>query len=114
MVSTTRQYDIIVFGATGYTGKYTSEHIVQNLPIDLKWAIAGRSTSKLQTLANELKALNPDRTPPGIEESSLDPSQLSALARKTRIFLNTVGPFAKYGTPVVEACIDNGTHYFDM
>ena len=63
---------------------------------------------------DELKALNPDRTPPGIEESSLDSSQLTALARKTKILLTTVGPYAKYGTPTMEACIKTGTHYFDV
>lgn len=60
-----RQYDLIVFGATGYTGKLTAEHIATSLPTDLKWALAGRSQSKLQAVAAEVKALNPDRIQPG-------------------------------------------------
>ena len=60
-----RQYDIVVYGASGFTGKFTCEHIVTHLPTDLKWAIAGRSAFKLHAVVNELKALNSDRTPPG-------------------------------------------------
>lgn len=114
MADSSRQYDIIVFGATGYTGKYTCEHIVTSFPTDLKWAVAGRSRTKLQAVVDELKSLNADRTPPAIEECSLDPSQLSTLVSKTKVLLTTVGPYAKHGTPVVEACVKNGTHYFDI
>ncbi|KAF2225126.1 Saccharopine dehydrogenase-domain-containing protein [Elsinoe ampelina] len=109
-----RQYDLVVFGATGFTGKYTAEHVATDLPTDVKWAIAGRSTSKLQALVDELKQLNPDRPSPAIEECSLDKQQLDTLAKKTRVLLTTVGPYAKYGTPVLEACVNNGTHYFDV
>lgn len=49
-----------------------------------------------------------------IEECSLDKTQLSGLAKKTKIILTTVGPYSKYGTPVLEACIENGAHYFDV
>jgi short subunit dehydrogenase-like uncharacterized protein len=64
-MSASRQYDIVVFGATGYTGKLTAEHITTQLPTDLKWALAGRSASKLEAVAAECKALNPDRVQPG-------------------------------------------------
>lgn len=60
-----RQYDIIVWGASGYTGKYTAEHIAKHLPTDLKWALAGRSASKLEAVAADCKSVNPDRIPPG-------------------------------------------------
>ena len=60
-----RQYDIVLLGATGYTGALTAEHIAQNLPTNLKWAIAGRSSSKLEALATKLKQLNSDRLQPG-------------------------------------------------
>ncbi|KAL9630721.1 MAG: hypothetical protein Q9164_006276 [Protoblastenia rupestris] len=59
-----RTYDLIVFGATGYTGKLTAEHITTHLPTDLKWAVAGRSETKLSGIVNELKTLNADRTQP--------------------------------------------------
>lgn len=60
-----RKYELIVFGATGFTGKYTCEHIVSHLPTDLMWAVAGRSESKLQCLVDELRSSNPDRVAPG-------------------------------------------------
>lgn len=59
------QYDLIVLGATGYTGKLCAEHITKNLPTNSKWAIAGRSHSKLAALIAELEAINRDRTKPG-------------------------------------------------
>lgn len=64
IMSTERQYDIVLFGATGYTGKLTAEYITTNLPTDIKWAIAGRSAGKLKAVAAECKALNPDRSQP--------------------------------------------------
>lgn len=60
-----RAYDIVVVGATGYTGAITATHIAEHLPTYLKWAIAGRSGVKLDALATELKKLSPDRLQPG-------------------------------------------------
>lgn len=125
-----RKYDLIVLGATGHTGKLCAEYITRSLPTSLKWAVAGRSQSKLSSLVDELKGINPDRIPPGksiipscrsipayhrpeIEISTLDPQDLHSLARKTKIFINTVGPYHLYSSPVVEACAVNGTHYLD-
>jgi short subunit dehydrogenase-like uncharacterized protein len=65
-MSAFRQYNLVVFGATGYTGKLTAEQIATHLPTDLKWAIAGRSESKLKDVATECKALNPNRSQPGM------------------------------------------------
>ena len=66
-----RQYELILFGATGYTGKLTAEWISQHLPTDLKWAVAGRNTKKLQDVVEDLRKLSPDRKQPG-EYSYLD------------------------------------------
>lgn len=60
-----RPYDIVVLGASGYTGKLTAEYITKSLPTDLRWAIAGRSQSKLESVAAECKTLNVDRVQPG-------------------------------------------------
>ena len=109
-----REYELVLLGATGYTGKYCAEHIVTRLPTDLKWAVAGRSSSKLSNLLDEIKTLNPDRLHPGIEVASLATEDLDSLARKTQVLINTVGPYYRYGTPVVEACAKNGTHYLDV
>ncbi|KAK3065631.1 hypothetical protein LTR53_018201, partial [Teratosphaeriaceae sp. CCFEE 6253] len=113
MAQQDRQYECVVFGATGYTGKYTCEHIATHLPTDFKWAVAGRSQGKLEQLAEELKTLNPDRSQPGIETARLNREDLLGLARKTKVLITTVGPYHKYGTAVVEACAETGTHYLD-
>ncbi len=65
MTTRSRPYELIVLGATGYTGKLTAEYIATSLPIDLKWAIAGRNEKKLRDIANELRLLNNDRLQPG-------------------------------------------------
>ncbi|KAF7543343.1 hypothetical protein G7Z17_g10814 [Cylindrodendrum hubeiense] len=109
-----RQYDIVVFGATGYTGKLTAEYITTNLPTDLKWAIAGRSESKLQAVVDECKRLNSDRLAPAIEIANLNDEGLSALTKKTCVLLTTVGPYALYGEHAFKACAENGTHYVDV
>ena len=108
-----RKYEIVLLGATGYTGKYCAEHIVKNLPTDLRWAVAGRNESKLSTLVEDIKSLNTDRLEPGVEIASLRPEDLDLLVKKTKLLITTVGPFHKYGSPVVEACARNGTHYVD-
>ena len=65
MSAESKQYELVLFGATGYTGRLCAEHITTHLPTDLKWAVAGRSASKLSALVQELKLLNPDRRQPG-------------------------------------------------
>ena len=66
MVQQSRQYDLIVFGATGYTGKLTSEQVLQGTPSTLRWAIAGRAPQKLELLASDYNRLYPDRVPVGL------------------------------------------------
>ncbi len=65
MSSSGRQYDVVLYGATGYTGKLTASYMAAHLPTDLRWAISGRSESKLEAVAASCKALNPDRVQPG-------------------------------------------------
>ncbi|PVH84293.1 hypothetical protein DL98DRAFT_485620 [Cadophora sp. DSE1049] len=108
-----RKYELILLGATGYTGKFTAQHIAASLPTDLKWAMAGRNHSKLASLAEELKRKKSDRIQPEIVVCELGSKELDALAKTTRLVISTIGPYVKYGTPVVEACANNGTHYVD-
>ncbi len=126
-----RQYDIVLLGATGYTGKLCAQHITTNLPTNLRWAVAGRSEAKLSQLITDLKPLNADRVQPGlsfcnqsqrkptdslaeIEIAALIFEELNTLAKKTKVLLNTIGPYHLYSTPVVEACVNSGTHYLDV
>ena len=114
-----RPYDILLLGATGYTGRYAGEHIIKHLPTNLKWAIAGRTPSKLQTLIDDtFKPLNPDRKQPEVELAMLYPGAtslepLNELAAKTRVLVNCVGPYYEWSEPVVKACVEQGTHYLD-
>ncbi|RPB11964.1 hypothetical protein P167DRAFT_488669 [Morchella conica CCBAS932] len=113
MSSTPRTYDLIIFGATGYTGKLTSKQILLNSPTTLKWAIAGRSSQKLELLATDYNTTYPDRQPVETFVSDLSEPALDNLTKSTCCLISTVGPYLKYGTPVVAACARNGTHYVD-
>ncbi|KAI6352129.1 hypothetical protein MCOR25_009545 [Pyricularia grisea] len=109
-----RQYDIVVFGATGYTGLFTVEQIAAVFPTDVNWAIAGRSQDKLQKIATDLKLKHPDRRQPAIEVCNLNEQDLVTLAKKTFILLATVGPYSLHGEHAFKACAENGTHYLDV
>jgi short subunit dehydrogenase-like uncharacterized protein len=110
-----RQYDLILLGATGYTGKLTAQYITTNLPTNIKWAVAGRNQSKLSSLVGELKTLNSSRSPPDvITVPNLTTPDLTPVVKKTKVLLNAVGPYHLYSTPVVEACAQSGTHYLDV
>jgi short subunit dehydrogenase-like uncharacterized protein len=109
-----REFDIIVWGATGFTGALVAEYLLAEYGIgkDLRWAIAGRSEAKLEklryALGSEAAAL------PTIVADSFDELKLNDVAAKTRVIVTTVGPYAKYGSTLVAACVANGTHYCDL
>ncbi|KAK2603640.1 hypothetical protein QQS21_004221 [Conoideocrella luteorostrata] len=108
-----RCYDIVVFGATGYLGSLICYYMSATAPAPLRWAIAGRNAAKLRELSGKLQDAYPRLKPPAVVVSTLETTQLDRLASDTRLVLNTVGPFSKYGTPVVEACIRQSTAYVD-
>ncbi|KAH8660015.1 Saccharopine dehydrogenase-domain-containing protein [Xylariales sp. PMI_506] len=108
-----RQYDLVVYGATGYTGLMTVEHIATRFPVDLKWAVAGRSMDKVQKVVADCKALDPERVPPEIEIVESNDKDLLELAKKTFVLINVVGPYGRYGEHAVKACATAGTHYLD-
>ncbi|USP77468.1 hypothetical protein yc1106_04742 [Curvularia clavata] len=113
MAQESRKYELVLLGATGYTGKLVAEWITTHLPDDLRWAVAGRNEKKLQDVVAELSKLRPDRKEPAIETCAHEPSSLDALAKSTTLLITTVGPFMYYGEPVLAACVENGTHYLD-
>ena len=109
-----REFDIVVWGATGFTGALVAEYLLAEYGIgkDLGWAIAGRDAAKLAELKN---SLGPDAaTLPTIVADSFDEAKLAAMAESTRVVISTVGPYAKYGSPLVAACVAAGTHYVDL
>ncbi|KAI3336593.1 hypothetical protein HD806DRAFT_10759 [Xylariaceae sp. AK1471] len=108
-----RQYDVVVFGATGYTGLMIAEFITSSFPTDTKWAVAGRSLQKLEDVVKTCQSLNPNRKAPEVEVCGLNDADLAALAKKTFILITTVGPYANYGEHSFKACAQAGTHYLD-
>ncbi|KAJ1433775.1 Saccharopine dehydrogenase-domain-containing protein [Ochromonadaceae sp. CCMP2298] len=108
MASKARTYDVVLWGATGFTGKLTAEYLHKTYPT-LRWAIAGRSASALQEMKLKL-GLNVEVLTADLK----DPQSLQKLTESTKVILSTAGPFAKIGTPMVEACINGGAHYCDL
>jgi len=108
-----RPYDIILFGATGFTGRLVAEYLLKTYDSnDLRWAMAGRSASKLEQIQAELgpAAASIDL----LTADSSDSAAMAELAGSTRVICTTVGPYALYGSSVVEACAQQGTHYCDL
>lgn len=109
-----RAYDIVILGANGFTAGFVAEHIVSHFRSTLRWAIAGRNPSKLDSLRQRLRKLNPNGALPDVERIDLVADELDLLARNTRVLINAVGPYSSHGAPVVEACAKNGTSYVDF
>ncbi|MBT8090217.1 MAG: saccharopine dehydrogenase NADP-binding domain-containing protein [Gammaproteobacteria bacterium] len=109
-----REFDVIVWGATGFTGTLVAEYLMRQYGTDgdLKWAIAGRSKEKLEKLRQSLGVRPGDLET--IVADSFDKDSLANLARRTRVVLTTVGPYALYGSSLVDACVEAGTHYCDL
>lgn len=102
----TREFDIIAFGATGFVGRLVADYLAGAAKREpLRWAIAGRSRDKLAALGLGV---------PIIVADALDPAALRALAQRTTAVCTTVGPYARYGSELVAACAEAGTHYCDL
>lgn len=113
-VENTREFDIIIQGATGFTGTLVAEYLLRQYGVgnDLRWALAGRSEEKLRRVRDGLGA-----GASGLElivADSFDKDALQTLAKRTRVVLTTVGPYALYGSDLVAACVNAGTHYCDL
>ncbi len=109
-----RAYDVIVWGASGFTGRLVTEYLFGKYGTggELRWAIAGRSQEKLETICVELGIAS--GSVPIIIADCFDSGSMQDLARDTKVVLTTVGPYAKYGSALVEACVMHGTHYCDL
>lgn len=109
-----REFDVIVYGATGFTGQLVAEYLLGQYAVDkeLRWAIAGRNEEKLRSLRRELGTAAEHLSI--VVADSSDADALGELAARTRVVLTTVGPYALYGSNLVAACVANGTHYCDL
>lgn len=113
-----REFDVVLQGATGFTGRLVAEHFlrVYGASGDLRWALSGRDAAKLERVRDEVGRET------GVDASSLelivgdgsDDAAMNALAERTRVVCTTVGPYAKYGSPLAAACAAAGTDYCDL
>ena len=107
-------FDIVVFGATGFVGQILADYLLQTHGVGgaVKWAIAGRSETKLARLKRELGTAA-DELPVIIVDAD-DHDDLTKLCEQTRVVISTVGPYALYGEPLIKACVQTGTDYCDL
>ena len=107
-----REFDIVVYGATGFVGQLTAQYLARFAPTGVKVALAGRSLEKLNEVRAELAPNAGDW--PVLVADAHDIAGLAEIAKRTRVIATTVGPYAKYGTSIVRACAEQGTDYVDL
>ncbi|GAB2873754.1 saccharopine dehydrogenase family protein [Nocardioides pacificus] len=110
-----RDFDIVLLGATGFTGALTAAYLARHAPDGLRWALAGRNPGKLEGVRRDLADIDPGLAElPLLAADVTDPASLADLARRTRVVATTVGPYLTYGEPLVAACAEAGTDYVDL
>lgn len=115
-MATDPQYDLALFGATGFTGGLTARYLAQNGPEGLRWALVGRNRGKLEAVRSSLEEI----AAPGVPAPELlvadaaDSAALAKVAEAAKVVATTVGPYALYGEPLVAACAAAGTDYVDL
>ncbi|GAB3854476.1 saccharopine dehydrogenase NADP-binding domain-containing protein [Nocardioides maradonensis] len=113
--TTQRPYDLVLLGATGFTGGLTAEYLAGHLPSGARLALAGRNPAKLEAVRARLSEINPALEDIALlHADSTDASTLAAVAESTRVVITTVGPYLEHGGPVVAACAAAGTDYVDL
>lgn len=111
----TRPFDVVAFGATGFTGQLVAEYLAEKARGGaFRWAVAGRSREKLEAVVRRVRAIDPTSEVGVLVARSDDPASLEAMAAETRVVLTTVGPYVQHGEPLVAACIRAGTDYVDI
>lgn len=115
-----REYDIILWGASGFTGRLTAEYLLSTYGVgkELRWALGGRNEGKLQELRAKLAKLGKHGASaaelPIVVGDSDDEAFLGEMVQRATVVCSTVGPYAKYGRKLVAACAAHGTHYCDL
>lgn len=111
-----RQYDLVLCGATGFTGGLTARYLAEHGPQGLRWALVGRDRGRLEVARAQLGATLGDGapTPELLLADAADPTALKGVAEATKVVVTTVGPYALYGEPLVAACAAAGTDYVDL
>jgi short subunit dehydrogenase-like uncharacterized protein len=113
--SAARDHDIVLLGATGFTGELTAAYLAKNAPQGLRWALAGRNQGKLEAVRDRLAQVDPElKNLTLLQADSSDEASLRSLAESTRVVITTVGPYLEHGGPLVAACAAAGTDYVDL
>ena len=106
-----REFDIIVYGASGFTGRLVAEYMQQQYGGRVNWAMAGRSAEKLAQVRDEMAI---KATIPVVTADAGNEAELAAMAARTKVMITTVGPYQLYGSALVAACVAAGTDYVDL
>jgi len=110
-----RDFDLVLFGATGFTGQLTAEYLARHAPDGMRWALAGRSPEKLAKVRSHLATISPALGELELLHADVgDPASLADVAARARVVITTVGPYLSYGEPLVAACAEAGTDYVDL
>jgi short subunit dehydrogenase-like uncharacterized protein len=109
-----REHEVVVYGATGFTGALTAEYLARSAP-GTRWALAGRNRAKLEMVRSRLSEIDPGLAEMGLLHADAgDPVSLRSMAESTQVVITTVGPYINYGEPLVAACAAAGTDYVDL
>ncbi|BFV60570.1 saccharopine dehydrogenase NADP-binding domain-containing protein [Kitasatospora sp. CMC57] len=110
-----RPYDIVLFGATGFTGGLTAEYLARTVPDGCRWALAGRDEGRLAAVRAKLAEADPRCAElPLLVADAADREALREVAASARVVVSTVGPYLRHGEPLVAACAESGTDYVDL
>jgi short subunit dehydrogenase-like uncharacterized protein len=110
-----RDLDLVLFGATGFTGALTADYLARHAPPGLRWALAGRNPDKLAAVRDDLAGVDPALAELELLAADVeDPASLADVAARARVVITTVGPYLTYGEPLVAACAEAGTDYVDL
>ena len=112
MPDTARVHDVVLYGASGFVGRLVAAHLAGHAPAGVRIALAGRAAARVAEVRAGLPPAARDW--PVLEADAGDARSLAALAAQTRVLATTVGPYARHGLPVVQACASAGTHYVDL
>ena len=111
-----RPYAVVLYGATSFVGQITAKYLSQFLADsnDIEWAIAGRDEEKLKKLQSEISDSGSAKKVDIIIANSNDEASLDEMTKQAKVVISTVGPYLKYGEPLIKSCANNGTDYVDL